>query len=119
MPPLDGRFLRQIKVTTLIKMKPLLKSALPVLFFPFLLLNPQQSKAEGGCPNGLFPVGGGYCRNIVCVEGSFDSSTIPVMKKYGAICPGREFLTLLAHPDLKDSKHYGGSWGNMMIPMRK
>ena len=108
-------------------MKSLLRSALHLLFFPFLLLNPQHSKAEGGCPKGLFPVGGGYCRNIVCVEGSFDSSTVPVMKKYGAICPGREgrvalyeALTTAGGGKIDpDAKYFGGSWGNMMVPMRK
>ena len=84
------------------------------------------AKAEGGCPKGLFPVGGGYCRNIVCVEGSFDSSTVPIMKKYGALCPGRETrvalyeaLTTAGGGKIDpDAKYFGGSWGNMMVPMR-
>ncbi len=27
---------------------------------------PSSVNAEGGCPKGTFPAGGGYCRNIVC-----------------------------------------------------
>lgn len=83
------------------------------------------AKAEGGCPKGLFPVGGGYCRNIVCLEGGSDSSTVPMMKKYGVVCPNREGTTMLMEAlgesigkRNPDAKYYGGSWGNMMVPMR-
>ena len=71
------------------------------------------AKAEGGCPKGLFPVGGGYCRNIVCPRFANDGvhilvpqpdeSTKPVMKKYNLQC-------LEGYAD--------GVWGNMMVPMR-
>jgi len=69
------------------------------------------AKAEGGCPKGLFPVGGGYCRNIVCPRFASngilvphpDESTKPVMKKYNLQCLGG---------------FVAGVWGNMMVPMR-
>jgi hypothetical protein len=86
--------------------------------FSVLPLTSLPAKAEGGCPKGFFPVGGGYCRNIVCDVG-FDSSTVPIMKKYGIICQSREFAARLkiqfSDPDFK---YYGGTWGNMMVPMR-
>jgi hypothetical protein len=121
-------------------MKVLLKSALPVLFFPFLLLNPQQSKAEGGCPKGLFPAGGGYCRNIVCVDTgqNYDRDTQAIMKKYNLRCSGfvemsgifcLEERTLggITLPVMKEcppgtpvtnNTYGGGRWGNLMVPMR-
>ena len=75
-----------------------------------MLIAPNAAKAEGGCPSGLVPVGGGYCRNIVCpkVTGNGvdwskrDESTKPYMKKYNLRCPIVEY----------------GMWGNMMVPMR-
>ena len=84
--------------------------------FSVSLLTSLPAKAEGGCPKGLFPVGGGYCRNIVCNVG-FDASTLPMMKKYGVICPGRELLLKISRED-PDLLYYGGVWGNMMVPMR-
>ena len=62
-------------------------------------------KAEGGCPKGFFPIGGGYCRNIVCKGYGFatEQSTIPVMKKYGYACPVVGNI---------------GNWGTTIIPMR-
>jgi hypothetical protein len=64
------------------------------------------AKAEGGCPNGFFPIGGGYCRNIVC-----------------------NFYTGCGLSEAKDAiqnlKQYGTScglsctqWGDQTIPMR-
>ena len=116
-------------------MKPLLKSALPVLFFPFLLLNPQQSKAEGGCPKGLFPVGGGYCRNIVCVSRTtqvwnpdswVSSGPYNNQRTYGMY---EDRVTNFDDPDaVKTLTKYkkecsysaakAAKWGNTYVPMR-
>ena len=84
------------------------------------------AKAGGGCPKGLFPVGGGYCRNIVC----------PVLitnprfgcNAYGNFCETRSYWS----PDSDESTKAvlkknnlscnngasDGAWGNMMVPMR-
>ena len=64
------------------------------------------AKAEGGCPKGLFPVGGGYCRNIVCPTSynaftKADPSAKKVLDKYNQKCP-------LAFVE----------WGNIYVPMR-
>ena len=70
------------------------------------LIAPTPSKAAGGCPDGFVPVGGGYCRNIICPRlGNnvyVDEKATSSMKKYGLNCPGWA----------------GGAWGNKMIPMR-
>ena len=75
------------------------------------------AKAEGGCPKDLFPAGGGYCRNIIC-EGYGESSTVPVMKKYGVTCPLGTVYE--ATGERSPNKIYaGGKWGNIMVPMRQ
>lgn len=85
------------------------------------------AKAEGGCPSGMVPVGGGYCRNIVCVDNMWDTNTEPVMKKYGLTCPAGRARGAIADFEKKNGREYdqnvnrwaGGIWGNMMVPMRK
>jgi hypothetical protein len=70
------------------------------------------AKAEGGCPKGLFPVGGGYCRNIVCTSPTNfnrDNTTRPYMEKYGLSCPDGVLGNMTS----------AGVWGDMMVPMRK
>lgn len=89
-----------------------LKKVLVALGFAYgslTLIVPTPSKAEGGCPKGFFPIGGGYCRNIVCPAGNQynDWDTEPTMKKYGYTCPvgiGQQWNV--------------GKWGNQTIPMR-
>jgi hypothetical protein len=44
------------------------KSIVTPLAIIALSISAQGSKAEGGCPNGLYPAGGGYCRDIVCTQ---------------------------------------------------
>ena len=73
-----------------------LKKVLVALGFAFgslTLLAPTPSKAEGGCPNGFYPAGGGYCRNIECVvgivyalAGKRDISAEQTIKKYNKSC---------------------------------
>jgi hypothetical protein len=70
------------------------------------------AKAEGGCPSGFVPIGGGYCRNIVCPQSNIlavaDRDTEPVMKKYGLKCsvpPGIYQIDF-------------GKWGDQIIPKR-
>lgn len=98
--------------TTLSQVK--LKKVLVALGFAFgslTLIAPTPSKAEDGCPNGFFPIGGGYCRNIVCTENSadWDPNTEPVMKKYGLSCyKGRK----------PQGQNERGLWGSQTIPMR-
>jgi hypothetical protein len=70
------------------------------------------SIAEGGCPDGLFPVGGGYCRNIVCIKSGFggqygqivtgDASAQGTLEKYNRECP----------------MYHAVRWGDMMVPKR-
>lgn len=77
----------------------------------FSLVAPTSVSAEGGCPNGFFPIGGGYCRNIVCNTGTWgkwnfgDEDAHKVMKKYNLSCG-------LPNPVV------GGMWGNSIIPKR-
>lgn len=89
-----------------------LKKVLVALGFAFgslTLIAPTQSKAEGGCPKGFFPIGGGYCRDIVCPADTryIDWTTEPTMKKYGSTCPLAVGL-----------QGNAGKWGNQTIPMR-
>ena len=80
--------------------------------FSVLPLTSLPAKAEGGCPRGLFPVGGGYCRNIVCMDDLMElyrhmdtfKETGPILKKYNLNCGFANDM--------------GGLWGNMMVPMR-
>ncbi len=77
------------------------------------LVAPNSSRAEGGCPNGFVPIGGGYCRNIVCPQSNIlanaDSDTEPVMAKYGLRCPVQG----------TGGMSFGiGKWGNQLIPKR-
>ena len=86
-----------------------LKKVLVGLGFAFgslTLIAPTPSKAEGGCPNGFLPIGGGYCRNIVCPAffGDTDPNTEPYMRKYGLSC--------------YNGKLQRGLWGSQTIPMR-
>ena len=101
-------------------MKTLLKSALTVLFFPFLLLNPQQSKAEGGCPKGLFPVGGGYCRNIICapVMGQVwdPNSMVTEDRVVNVADPDAE--KTLGQYKLSCPVYAAAKWGNTLVPKR-
>ena len=75
------------------------------------------AKAEGGCPKGLFPAGGGYCRNIVC-DGWGEKSTVPIMMKYGVTCPVGT-LRKLQGESSPEEIYAGGNWGNLMVPMRQ
>jgi hypothetical protein len=94
--------------------------ALGFAFSSLTILTPTPSKAEGGCPKGFFPRGGGYCRNIICLEPEnigdisiFDFDTKPYMKKYGLTCP---FIHLV-NGKVETTVNMG-KWGNQMIPMR-
>ena len=75
--------------------------------FSVLPLTSLPAKAEGGCPQGLYPAGGGYCRNIWCPQfgdgGTPEESTKAVMKKYNLEC-----YNLFGY----------GAWGNTIVPMR-
>lgn len=68
-------------------------------------LTSSPAKAEGGCPEGLFPAGGGYCRNIQCINPPTnrpsDESAVSTLKKYNRSCP-----TVFTN------------WGNLYVPMR-
>jgi len=64
-------------------------------------------RAEGGCPDGFFPAGGGYCRNIVCPEyfGCLhhnDASAIETLQKYGRQCTSNMGMCI--------------QWGDKMVP---
>lgn len=49
------------------------------------------AKAEGGCPTAMVPVGGGYCRNIVCVPNQYGGAAEALAAKYNLKCGyGRE-----------------------------
>jgi hypothetical protein len=69
-----------------------------------LLIPIQAAKAEGGCPKGFYPVGGGYCRNIVC---DIRLTTLPdldaqkTLESYKQDCSGAR-----------------AKWGNMLVPKR-
>ena len=74
-------------------------------------LTSSPAKAEGGCPQGLYPAGGGYCRNILCpratamgLSPSPDKSTKAVMIKYNIECV--------------NNRIWDGYWGNTIVPMR-
>lgn len=81
-----------------------------LLLVPFLTST--LAKAEGGCPKDFFPVGGGYCRNIICpypMTGEFlttmlnaqpDESAVKMARKYGRSCKGGTTR-----------------WGDNLIPM--
>jgi hypothetical protein len=78
----------------------------------FSLVAPTSVSAEGGCPNGFVPVGGGYCRNIVCITGNMQAAFLNgeedaqlAMKKYNLSC---------GFPN----PVFGGKWGNSIIPKR-
>lgn len=90
------------------------KLILTQLAIAALSLSFQESKAEGGCPSGFVPVGGGYCRNIVCpkirmtpndppMTKTYDNSTRAPMEQYNLSCG---FMGKW------------GAWGDTMIPMR-
>lgn len=85
---------------------------LALLFVPAFAISPIKSSAEGGCPDGTFPAGGGYCRNIVCREANFyryaagldsgdDPKAAAMLKKYNKVCS----LGFAA-------------WGDLIIPKR-
>jgi hypothetical protein len=81
-----------------------------LIFSPLVIaaifFSSQDSKAEGGCPNGLYPAGGGYCRNIICVpEMSYDNqdkAAFETLMKYNKRCNGTSAY-----------------WGNLMVPKAK
>ena len=80
-----------------------------ILFIPVALLiaalSSQESKAEGGCPSGFAPIGGGYCRNIVCksiMNAAPDHDLQAQLSKYNWKCSGVSFL----------------HWGNQVIPKK-
>ena len=102
-----------------------LKKVLVALGFAFgslTLIAPTPSKAEGGCPNGFYPIGGGYCRNIVCKPGYLgsgfgDQDAIATLQKYGQSCNPKSELEILSL-----AQRGGGwpitVWGNQTLPMR-
>ena len=89
---------------------------LTILIAPTLsILMPDASRSEGGCPNGLYPVGGGYCRNITCPKATQfvgnhtyidvakrDETADTMLSKYGKSCP----------------YGYVPNWGDLMVPKR-
>jgi hypothetical protein len=90
----------------------------------------QAAKAEGGCPKGTYPVGGGYCRDIVCVP-MFTQVWDPnswVTEGHGGRRYGRYVsrATTFSDPDATKTLHnYNQScsgsaakWGNMMVPKK-
>lgn len=72
-------------------------------FSSLTLIAPTPSKAEGGCPKGFFPIGGGYCRNISCGGPPLDQDAENTLQKYKKACG---YGAWYAH------------WGNQTIPMR-
>lgn len=91
-------------------------SGILLLFSSFLLSTPS-AKSEGGCPDSTYPVGGGYCRNIICNTtyttryafntpftvylGTNDPSAVQTLAKYNKSC--KEGTT---------------EWGTTYIPKR-
>jgi len=75
-----------------------------------LIAEPKPLIAAGNCPDGFFPIGGGYCRNIVCRQFNVylytpdDKDAIATLKKWGASCGDPDFMVT--------------KWGNQVIPMR-
>lgn len=82
-------------------------------FGSLILLAPTPSKAEGGCPSGFYPAGGGYCRNIECFVGAViafagkrDISAEETIKKYNKSCADNSGYQMLP------------VWGKTIIPQR-
>ena len=70
-----------------------------------ILFSSQESKAEGGCPNGFAPIGGGYCRNVVCksIYNAVPDRDLQLkLSKYNWKCDGVSFL----------------HWGDQVIPKK-
>jgi hypothetical protein len=77
-------------------------------------LSVQETKAEGGCPSGMVPVGGGYCRNIVCPQIRWFSNQPPMTQKYDESTKGPMKKYNLKCEDMGNF----GAWGDIMVPMR-
>lgn len=108
-----------------------LKKVLLALGFAFSSLTfiaPTPSKAEGGCPQGFYPVGGGYCRNIVCAQGYVgaardnDQSAIEMLNKFGQSCNSEEYMMSLVMQSMagggRNAHMRRTIWGNQTLPMR-
>jgi hypothetical protein len=101
----------------------------------------QESKAEGGCPSGLYPVGGGYCRDIKCARtvqgysyevgyGQMTPDGRGQCLVRGGGCSGTYYQPTGVVEDPKATSTlaksnqqcpFGSSatWGNLMVPIKK
>ena len=86
-----------------------LKASLSFVVLMSSLSSCKTDKSEGICPDGLYPAGGGYCRNIVCpdittanVFSDDDQSAKDILVKNKKACQvGTKTM-----------------WGNTIVPMK-
>jgi len=97
-----------------------------LLLSPLVFISPSESFAEGGCPQSLYPIGGGYCRNVVCNNlyvGTGQMVRMPhgwvQQKAYSGAMEDKDAAALLAKYQKQCPEGSVANWGQLMVPIKK